>query len=85
MSTSNLKIALDTRKAAWSEKASDEIKRIYGEGIADVVTSGILQQAKQVGDMAPGFSLRNATGKSVLDAEYRNRAEPADILAALQG
>lgn len=70
MTSTDLKTALDARKAGWAEKAPDEIKRIYGEGIDDVVNSGILQQAKQVGDLAPGFSLQNATGKSISLSDY---------------
>ncbi len=60
-----LQSVLDERKADWARKASDEIKRIYGEGIESVENSGILATAKQVGDKAPNFSLQNAKGEQV--------------------
>lgn len=65
-----LQSVLDERKADWAQKASDEIKRIYGEGINSVENSGILATAKQVGDKAPNFSLQNAKGKTVLLSDY---------------
>lgn len=70
MQSTDLKTALDARKAGWAEKASDEIKRIYTAGIDDVENSGILASAKQTGDIAPGFTLQNATGKAVSLSEY---------------
>lgn len=70
MQTTDLKAALDERKAGWAAKASDEIKRIYGEGIDDVANSGILSSAKQLGDTAPNFTLQNATGKAVSLSDY---------------
>lgn len=65
-----LQSVLDERKADWAQKASDEIKRIYGEGIASVENSGILATAKQVGDQAPNFSLQNAKGEVVKLSDY---------------
>lgn len=56
---------LDEKKANFEQKASDEKKRIYGEGIAAVKNSGILEKAKNLGDKAPDFTLKNATGTSV--------------------
>lgn len=65
-----LQSVLDERKADWARKASDEIKRIYGEGIESVENSGILATAKQVGDKAPNFSLQNAKGEPVQLSDY---------------
>jgi len=65
-----LQSVLDEKKADWAQKASDEIKRIYGEGIESVEHSGILTTAKQVGDQAPNFSLPNAKGETVQLSDY---------------
>lgn len=65
-----LQAILDERKADWAQKASDEIKRIYGEGIDSVENSGIVTTAKQVGDQAPNFSLKNAKGEAVQLSDY---------------
>lgn len=73
MQSTDLKTALDVRKAGWAEKASDEIKRIYTAGIEDVENSGILASAQQVGDTAPGFTLQNAIGKAVSLSDYLQR------------
>lgn len=61
----SLKSILDEKKAGFEERASEEKKRIYGEGIAAVANSGVLENALQLGDKAPDFSLTNATGKEV--------------------
>ncbi len=67
---SSLQDSLNTKIAAFELKATDEKKRIYAEGIADVATSGILKSAKQVGDQAPDFSLQNALGENVSLSDY---------------
>ncbi|MEM9329366.1 MAG: peroxiredoxin-like family protein, partial [Bacteroidota bacterium] len=61
----SLKTALDTKKEEWRAKASDEIKRIYTEGIASVEASDLWQSVLKEGDVAIDFELINATGKSV--------------------
>ncbi len=66
----SLQDSLDARKAAWEAKASDEKKKLYAEGIEDVASSGILQNAKQVGDQAPDFTLQNALGEHVSLSAY---------------
>lgn len=68
--TRTLKSELDEKKAEWAAKATDEKKKIYAEGIAAVENSGVLKTAKQVGDMAPDFELRNATGDMVKLSDY---------------
>lgn len=65
-----LKQALDEKKALWAEKASDNVKRAYTEGIEEVVKSGIVNTAKTVGAKAPTFTLANATGKKVKLTDY---------------
>ncbi|MDF7801424.1 peroxiredoxin-like family protein [Pontiellaceae bacterium B1224] len=61
----SLKSQLDERKNAFGAKASADVKKTYAEGIQAVVDSGVVQQAKQVGDMAPDFELTNAAGEMV--------------------
>lgn len=69
-SNSSLQSILDQRKSEWAAKAADKTKQVYDEGIDDVVQSGIIQQAKQIGDQAPDFTLSNAVGKSINLAEH---------------
>jgi len=66
----SLKGQLDGRKKAFGAKAPDNVKQIYAEGIQAVVDSGVVQQAKQVGDKAPDFELTNATGEKVMLSAY---------------
>lgn len=67
---SNLKSQLEERKAAFASKADANTKRAYGQGIEEVITSGITSSAKQVGDIAPAFSLSNAASESVSLSDY---------------
>ncbi len=60
-----LQQTLDAKKAAFEAHATDEKKRIYAEGIEAVQNSGVLSAAKQVGDTAVNFILRNANGTAV--------------------
>jgi peroxiredoxin len=74
MSTENsangLQATLDIAKNAWEAKAPEQIKKIYGEGIADVTRQNIISKAKNSGDNAPNFTLKNATGKEVQLNDY---------------
>jgi len=56
---------LDEAKAGWSERASDETKAAYTQGIDELNETGIIESALNVGDMAPDFTLPNATGDEV--------------------
>jgi len=60
-----LEALLEERKKASNAKASDEKKKIYAEGIENVKNSGILENALNVGDKAPNFTLNNALNKPV--------------------
>lgn len=60
-----LKSLLDAKKSKFEENADAGIKKIYKEGIDAVTNSGVLSSAKQVGDVAPNFTLQNAVGESV--------------------
>jgi len=65
-----LQSLLDDRRSAWSINATDEMKRIFAEGIRTVEGSGVLERARQVGEKAIDFSLKNAVNKSVTLSEY---------------
>lgn len=56
---------LGEKKANFEAKAPEDKKKIYGEGIDAVRTSGVLENAINVNDIAPNFTLKNAQGKSV--------------------
>lgn len=60
-----LETALNEKKAKFEEKASDPIKKIYGEGIQSVVDNKVVENALQVGDTAPDFTLTNAAAEKV--------------------
>lgn len=66
---SNLKAQLESRKAASGGKAPESVKKSYAAGIQAVVDSGVVQQARQLGDTAPDFSLTNASGKTITLSE----------------
>jgi len=56
---------LDAKKKNFEQKADDEVKRIYAEGIQAIVDAGVLDNAMKVGDIAPNFTLKNAAGEDV--------------------
>ena len=61
---------LNEKKQDFEAKASDDIKKIYAEGIAAVANNGILATAINVGDTAPDFTLKNALGDTVVLSDY---------------
>lgn len=63
--TKTLKSQLDAKKEDFSRKASEEKKRIYEEGLKSVEQTGILKSAKQIGDIAPDFTLNNSNGVEI--------------------
>jgi peroxiredoxin len=68
--TTSLQETLDNAKNTWEARASDQIKEIYAEGIADVVRQNLITSAKKNEDIAPDFTLTNATGKQVKLSDY---------------
>lgn len=64
-SSKKLDDRLDIRRTEFAKKASDEKKQTYKEGIEAVELSGILNDAKQVGEKAPNFTLTNQLGETV--------------------
>lgn len=61
---------LNKKKAAFNAKASEEKNQLYADGIEDVSQSGILETAKNNGDLAPNFTLKNALGEKVSLGDY---------------
>ncbi|KAB1066493.1 AhpC/TSA family protein [Tamlana haliotis] len=70
MEEPTLKSQLDEKKANFELKADDYKKKIYAEGIESVENSGITSSAKQVGDQAPNFTLKNALDEPVSLNDY---------------
>lgn len=73
MHTENFKTqkeALLERKSDFEKNADETIKQIYNEGLMAVAQSGVLDSAKNVGDKAPEFTLKNAMGKEVSLKDY---------------
>ena len=70
-----LKSILEVKKANFEAKADDNKKRAYREGIESVENSGILSKAKQVGDTAPNFVLKNALGEDVELKDYLKKGK----------
>jgi len=65
-----LNAELEERKINFNSKADETTKHIYQEGLDAVIESGVLESAKQVGEMAPGFTLNNALGEEIALADY---------------
>lgn len=61
----HLQDELNEKKANFEQKASDEKKRIYADGITSVKNSGITESALNLGDKAVDFSLKNAKGEII--------------------
>lgn len=64
---------LEERKAGFSKKADSETKQKYQAGLDAVAESGILKSAKNVGDVAPNFTLKNALGEEVSLQSYLDK------------
>lgn len=56
---------LDARSAEAAENVPAEVRSEFAKGIDAVAESGIVARAKQVGDKAPDFTLKNAVGEKV--------------------
>ncbi|MEL6499072.1 MAG: peroxiredoxin-like family protein [Planctomycetota bacterium] len=60
-----LQTELDALKSAFEQRAPQETIDAFEKGIVDVEALGVLDQAKNVGDRAPAFTLPDGTGESV--------------------
>lgn len=65
----DLQAQLDARRAEWATDADPEAVRVYQEGVQAVAESGVLERALPVGELAPTFTLPDATGKPVALAD----------------
>ncbi|MFC7338575.1 peroxiredoxin-like family protein [Haloferula chungangensis] len=61
----SLQSQLEARSAESAKKGDPAVRSEYAKGIEAVAASGIVDKAKNVGDKAPDFTLKNATGKEV--------------------
>ncbi|NIJ45015.1 peroxiredoxin [Wenyingzhuangia heitensis] len=66
---------LDAVKENFEAKADESVIKSYNNGVETVANSGILENAKNVGDKAPNFSLTNALGTSVTLDEYLKKGK----------
>lgn len=67
-----LREKLQARENTGSTKVTPEIKKEFAKGITAIKTARIVEGAKQVGDQAPDFTLKNATGVEIsLAAELK--------------
>lgn len=64
-SETTLKEQLEARSEAASKTVPADIRTEFAKGIEAVKESGVLDQAKKVGDKAPEFILKDAKGKKV--------------------
>jgi peroxiredoxin len=71
--TTSLGQILAEKKAHFEANADEAKKTLYNQGIQAVVDAGVLERAKNVGDEAPNFTLKNANGESVnLKTQLKN-------------
>ncbi|WP_158837765.1 peroxiredoxin-like family protein [Polaribacter sp. L3A8] len=56
---------LNVKRKEGTKKFTEEKNKIYADGITSVANSGILNNALNVGDKAPNFTLKNALNKEV--------------------
>jgi peroxiredoxin len=71
--SNSLQDILNEKKEGFNAKADSIKKRVYAEGIQSVLDDKIAENALQVGDNAPNFSLTNALGEKVmLNDELKN-------------
>lgn len=61
----SLQSQLDARSAESAKKGDPAVRAEYAKGIEAVASSGILDKSKKVGDKAPAFTLKNASGKEI--------------------
>ncbi|MGL4401290.1 MAG: peroxiredoxin-like family protein [Luteolibacter sp.] len=61
----DLKDQLEARSAESSKTVAPEVRAAYARGIEAVAASGLIKDARNVGDVAPDFTLTNADGKEV--------------------
>jgi peroxiredoxin len=65
MAAPSLSEQLEARSAESAGKMPAEVREEFAKGIKAVDDSGIVDHARKVGDKAPDFTLKNATGEEV--------------------
>ncbi len=65
LSAETLQEKLDARSEQAAKDGDPAVREEFARGIEAVAASGIVDRAIQVGDKAPDFTLKDATGKSV--------------------
>ncbi len=65
MAQTTLKQQLDARSDQAAKTGDPEVRAAYARGIDAVAKSGIMDRALKVGDKAPDFTLKNASGNEV--------------------
>ncbi|MBD1259002.1 AhpC/TSA family protein [Maribacter polysiphoniae] len=74
-SPASLKWLLEEKKANFEMNADNHKKTVFKAGIVSVGESGVLDKAKQVGEIAPDFKLNNALGKPVALSDYLKKGK----------
>lgn len=62
---SELQKKLTKKKQAYEKNASENIKKLNSKNIQAIRDSGVIKNAKSVGDEAPQFQLKNSKGEQV--------------------
>lgn len=65
-----LKEELQEKEDNFNSKASEDIKSLYEEGINDIKEKNIIENAKNIGEKAPDFTLLNQNNKTVTLSNY---------------
>ena len=60
-----LEVLLSEKANASAAKSTEEKKKAYAKGIADVKSFGVLESALKVGSKAPNFTLNNASNQPI--------------------
>ena len=71
----SLRAVLEAKKQRFLDNAEEHKKKAYHEGVVTVSKSGIVEAAKNVGDIAPNFSLQNASNQSVQLEDYLKKGK----------
>ena len=71
----SLRAVLEAKKQRFLDNAEEDKKKAYQEGVDTVSKSGIVEAAKNVGDIAPNFSLQNASNQSIQLEDYLKKGK----------
>ena len=71
----SLRAVLEAKKQRFLDNAEEHKKKAYQEGVITVNESGIAETAKNVGDIAPNFTLQNASNQAVQLEDYLKKGK----------